>query len=536
MSSVIVYARVSSDKQQEDGTIQSQLDAIQHHPGLRGRDIAEVYADDGVSGYSKALWERPAGARLLADAASGKWRDCDLVIYKLNRLGRRGREIEEAIDRLLEFGITVASLEGYRFDNQTAMGKFARQLFASLAELDRNNIVENTRAGLVRVARDGKLMPSQARLGYDWSASDAEGRKAKGAKLVVNPKEAELVRLIFERFPAMTNGGLVKWLNENGYRRPVKRVANLKRYGHSQRFFAPKALSDILTDRLYTGTVSWGEFRHHFPPLQIISFEQFNATQAILKNRRTVSPKSQGSPFTFSGLVKCPYCGGPATGSRYYNHPDYHYREVRRYRCHAYDLSGKTACKGWTAEEPTIKKAVIPFLTDLFENKLGIRAHFAEAAQELQRGQRGDRAQALQADLDKAQADLGRLQEGFVAGVFTTAEAGERSLEVRERIERTQAKLKTLNLTVDLKVELASALRLLDRPLEEFLAQVPDATLAALCREIFTRFSIKAEGFGWERRANLVTYELTPAVKTALAEAASTSGKIVSTAPAMLVV
>ena len=169
----ILYARVSSNRQEEDGTVQSQLDAIRNHPSLRNAVIAKAYVDDGVSGYTRALWARPAGARLLADAEAGMWKGYDLQVTRLNRLGRRAREIEEAIDRLLECGVTVCSVkEGYRFDNQTSMGKFTRQLFASLAELDRNVIVETMRDGMVRKARQGELLPTYAYMGYEWSEVD----------------------------------------------------------------------------------------------------------------------------------------------------------------------------------------------------------------------------------------------------------------------------------------------------------------------------------------------------------------------------
>ena len=105
-----MYARVSSDLQEEGGTIRSQLDAVLHHPALGGEAPEETYADDGISGYTKALWLRPEGARLMQDAESGRWKGYELVVYRLNRLGRRAREIEEAIDRLLDCGVTVYSV------------------------------------------------------------------------------------------------------------------------------------------------------------------------------------------------------------------------------------------------------------------------------------------------------------------------------------------------------------------------------------------------------------------------------------------
>ena len=80
----------------------------------------------------------------------------ELVVRRLHRLGWRAKEIEEAIDRLLACSVTVYSVkEGYRFDSLTPMGRFTRHLFALLAELDRNTIVETMRDGLVRKARAG---------------------------------------------------------------------------------------------------------------------------------------------------------------------------------------------------------------------------------------------------------------------------------------------------------------------------------------------------------------------------------------------
>ena len=91
-----LYARSSTDKQEEAGTIHSQLDAILHNPTVQSKEVAEIYADDGVSGYTKPLWERPEGARLMADAEAGRWRRCELLVYRLNRLGRRWGDQKEA--------------------------------------------------------------------------------------------------------------------------------------------------------------------------------------------------------------------------------------------------------------------------------------------------------------------------------------------------------------------------------------------------------------------------------------------------------
>ena len=523
----LIYARVSTDKQEEDGTIESQLDAIRHHASMKDAVIAEVYADDGISGYTKALWARPEGARLMADAKAGRWKGSDLLVTRLNRLGRRAREIEEAIDRLLECGVTVCSVkEGYRFDNQTSMGKFTRQLFASLAELDRNVIIETTRDGLVRKARQGELMPTYANLGYKWSAVDEHGHKRPEAMLQVDEAEAAIVRLIFDKYSVLTNRGLVGWLNANGYRLPCKSPQRRARSGRTERLFDAKALSDIITNELYTGTLSWGkttkvpgqrmeEFRHYIPEFQIISFETFNRVQDVRNDRKRVPPKSQGSPYVYSGLLRCPTCGGRTVGKRQ-RHESYGYRETKRYECRNYHAHGPTACKGWSAFEQTVNKAVLPFIVDLLENKLRVREHLHDAAHKMERSSVGDRAQRLQAEIANARRELVRVQEGYLAEVFAAEEARSKTLELREHMESAEGKLAGLESAADLKNELVEALRLLENPLDDFLESLPPQQLFRLSRAVVQHFTVRASGRGAQRQAHITAYELTPAIKVAL--------------------
>ena len=155
----------------------------------------------------------------------------------------------------------------------------------------------------VRKARQGALMPTYAYLGYRWSEVDDRGHKKPGARLLVDEVEASLARLIFEKYPCLTNGGLAKWLNANGYRLPCKSPARHERHGRSDRLFDSKAITDIISNDLYTGTLSWGkttkvegqnpeEFRHHVPELQIVSFEALARAQEARADQRRVLPRS----------------------------------------------------------------------------------------------------------------------------------------------------------------------------------------------------------------------------------------------------
>ena len=272
------------------------------------------------------------------------------------------------------------------------------------------------------------------------------------------------------------------------------------------------------------------EFRHHFPELQIVTFEAFNAAQAALKERRLVPPKSQGSPYVLSGLLRCPECGGKTVGTRRWRNG----KESKRYSCGPYHFQGKTACKGWVVFEQTTMKAVIPFLADLLDNKLRVRAHLNEAAIQMQREQSGEMAQTFQADIANAKHELGRIQEGYLAKVFNAEEAGTKSLEARERIERAESKLKELSSSKDMKRELAEALSLLNAPIEQILAEMDRPHLARLCRQVFQHLTIRGTGGGRARDAEIVSYELTAAIKQALATSLHIDSDVTAIVPGPL--
>ncbi len=97
-ATVAVYCRVSSDEQRERATIESQRVYAERYLSLHDHlRLSDWYLDDGYSG-TLPLEQRPAGARLLADARAGKF--SVVLLYKIDRLGRTARNVLTAIDDL----------------------------------------------------------------------------------------------------------------------------------------------------------------------------------------------------------------------------------------------------------------------------------------------------------------------------------------------------------------------------------------------------------------------------------------------------
>jgi DNA invertase Pin-like site-specific DNA recombinase len=108
MTKTIFYARVSTSDQTLSHQ-QSQAEAA-------GFVIDEVFADDGVSGISTTLFERPQGKRLKDALRRGD----TLVVRWVDRLGRNYEDVTESIRFFLKKGVIIRTvINNMTFDGAT---------------------------------------------------------------------------------------------------------------------------------------------------------------------------------------------------------------------------------------------------------------------------------------------------------------------------------------------------------------------------------------------------------------------------------
>lgn len=135
------YARVSTGDQ--DAGL--QIDAL-----TRAGVQPEHVVVEHVSGSKPA---RPALDALLERLQAGD----ELVVWKLDRLGRSLSHLVALVDEFGRRGVEFRSLTDH-IDTTTPSGKLVFHLIASVAEFERDLIVERTRAGLAQAKREGKQL------------------------------------------------------------------------------------------------------------------------------------------------------------------------------------------------------------------------------------------------------------------------------------------------------------------------------------------------------------------------------------------
>lgn len=168
----IGYARVST----QDQILDMQIDE------LKLAKCQQIFQEKISSGK-----ERPQLLKMLEMLREGD----TVVVYKLDRLGRSLRELVNLIAQLEERKIEFISLKD-AIDTSTAQGRFFLNIFASLAEFERDIIRERTRAGLSAARARGRMGGKKKGLSPDAI------KKAETAVMLYKEKKTaeEIARII----------------------------------------------------------------------------------------------------------------------------------------------------------------------------------------------------------------------------------------------------------------------------------------------------------------------------------------------------
>jgi site-specific DNA recombinase len=190
-----VYLRVSTEEQRERQSIATQREFGIRYCDLHQLPVSETYADDGVSGIVP-IELRPAGVRLLEDARRRRFDQ--LLVFKLDRLGRDTRLILNAVAELEKYGVRVRSMTE-EFDTATATGRLMLTMLSGFAAHERELIRERSVAGTNRLAEEGAWLGGIVPYGYRKQGQKREARIAINTDPIAgfDLSEADVVSTIF---------------------------------------------------------------------------------------------------------------------------------------------------------------------------------------------------------------------------------------------------------------------------------------------------------------------------------------------------
>jgi DNA invertase Pin-like site-specific DNA recombinase len=142
----------------------------------------ELIFEDKMSGKTS---DRPGLKKVLRTLSEGD----TLVVWKLDRLGRSMRHLVTLIEDLRGRGVNFRSLTD-SIDTSTPMGRFFFHVMGALAEMERELIVERTRAGLAAARQQGRIGGRRPKL--------TEQQWAQAWRLLEAGESRKRVALIFD--------------------------------------------------------------------------------------------------------------------------------------------------------------------------------------------------------------------------------------------------------------------------------------------------------------------------------------------------
>ena len=307
-----IYARMSSELQNQT-SIDAQIRACTLYCEKKGYTVLRHYVDEAKSGRSD---ERPAFQSMIEAAKQSAFNV--VVCHKIDRFSR-DRYDHSYYKRILQKKAISLEYADQNIDDSPE-GQLTESILIGLSEYYSKNLAKESMKGLNERAHRSLFNGGVPPLGYDVS----------GGEYIINQKEAEAVKLIFEMYAAGHGYNTIsRTLNEQGFA--------AKRGGR----FGKNSLHDILLNQKYIGIYQFGKVRrtpdgkrnsHKNDDKaikgtcpQIISNELWEKVQKMMQeNKRTGGRLSTKREYLLSGLIKCK-CGFnmvgrwvPARGKSWY--------------------------------------------------------------------------------------------------------------------------------------------------------------------------------------------------------------------------
>jgi site-specific DNA recombinase len=450
-----LYARVSSEQQAQQGTIGSQVEALQQRIRADGLTLEDelYFLDDGYSGSTLV---RPALERLRDVAWAGGFQR--LYVQSPDRLARKYAWQVLLVEELQRSGVELVFLN--RTLGVSPEEDLLLQMQGMIAEYERAKIMERSRRGKRYAARRGSVnVLCAAPYGYRYL------RKHEGdgqAQYRVIAEEARVVKQIFT------------WVGRD--RLTIREVCRrLRKQGlrtAKGKPWQPATVHAILRNPAYKGTAVFGktrvgERRPHLRPRRaaseqprhsasryrgapedqiaipvpaIVAEELFEAVaEQLAHNQKRARQQKDGPPYLLQGLIECGCCGYAWYGkglTRFMKRDNIYYPYYRCIGRDAFRFGGQRICTSQPLRLDRLDAAVWADVCAVLQNPHDVRQEFERR---LCGGEEADsNVESINKQMAVVQRSISRLIDAYEDGLLEKDEFEPRLRQARERLARLQ--------------------------------------------------------------------------------------------------
>ena len=453
-----LYARVSSEKQAQEKTIDSQLAALKDFAASKGDAIDPdlFFIDDGVSG---STLERPGLDRLRDKAFRGQV--SKVYVLSPDRLSRKSAHQILLIDELKRLGLSIVFHN--REIGETPEDQMLLQIQGVISEYEREKILERSRRGKLYAAREGKVnVLVGAPFGYYYQkvtdTSDAaylihteEARIVREAFYLYCTKQLSIGEIAreFTRKQYKTRTGRTFWersviwgmlrnpayCGQAAFRKTTRVRRNKKTKLAIESTRPMRSEMSSSSDRPKTDWIT-------IPVPALIDERIFKIAEDKLKRNQKLSPRNNKRyEYLLSGLLRCKTCGysiygKPASNSKY---------KRLYYRCMGQDghrWPGGRVCAGHPVRVEAVDDLVWESVKGLLLDPRKVLEDYEKRARQTSSTSYEFDIDARKAQLQRTLCEKERVVDLYQSGLIS-------KVEVEPRLEKIASKCTKLTQEID---------------------------------------------------------------------------------------
>lgn len=483
---VVAYCRVSTDKEDQLNSLKVQKAFFEEYCERNNLNLLHVYADEGISGTK--IKKRKDFMRLMKHSESGQFQ---MVLVKdVSRFARNAVDFLQSIRELKSRGIPCKFITS---NLSTEDGELVLGMLALVAQEESKNTSSRIKFSKKINKEKGKV-PNLV-FGYD---------KIKGDyfNLNINSREAKTVQQIFHWYTEEGYGAgqIANMLNAKGIR--TKRNCEWNQ----------TAVCRLLQNRIYIGEIINGKeevadfltsrrekkdesewYISVRPDLQLISRDQFEKVQTILKERHNafhIKRERQSNKYLFSTLIKCKECGWSFR------------RMVRTYQktyvrwvCSGHNGRGAQNCpNAVTVDEEELIKTLEDYFSKLIKQKENVTNDLIrDFTKKYSAGLQGDsQREELEEELERIKKVRQKYMDMYTDDLISREELKKKTGGMRAEIEKLKGKLSALDLTLGNEASIQETIEKSFQEIES-ITSVREMTNAQL-KKIIEKIEVDKEG------------------------------------------
>lgn len=288
----VIYVRVSSEKQIDGYSLDSQADLCSQKATQLGYEVVRIFREEGVSATTTNRPELQEMLRFCKDQRNGI---TAVIVYSLSRLNRNTLDYLQVRSELASRGVSLLSVTEPSGDKPA--DKMIETILASFHQYQNEERAQNVANSLKRRFQEGNITVKPP-LGYKMVKVNGKSRAEK------DPETFYMLQKMWRRIEK-------ERLSCREVATELNRLGVKSTYSRRSKKIRPQSVSSIFSNKFYMGILvsdKYGEAKGLHEPM--VSEETFYKVREIMTGKKPLKGMyaRQREDFPLRGILKCSHC------------------------------------------------------------------------------------------------------------------------------------------------------------------------------------------------------------------------------------